>query len=504
MRFDNLLGVNILASPLKPGELTPKAQLRSANQSQFSQFFTSPDIAQFMAGLFTPTSTKTCHLLDAGAGVGSLSAAFLNRAHRLGLETIELDAFEIDSSLHSQLTKTLVSCQTRLNLKVNLHPQDFIHAASDWLSGNLFAQPLPRYDYAILNPPYQKIHSNSPHRKALRQVGIETVNLYSAFIALSLLLLGDRGQLVAIAPRSFCNGSYYRPFRQLLLQQAAIRQIHLFESRRQAFKKDNVLQENIILHLERGLHQGDVTISTSTDDTFHDLTQQKYPFKQIISSSDPERFIHIPTPQESRSSSLSSKFRYSLADLGIDVSTGPVVDFRLKPHLHQMPDSETVPLLYPLHIQDGQITWPQPQSKKPNAIALNSATQKWLYPQGFYCVVRRFSSKEEKQRIVASFVDPSRLQNPLFLGFENHLNVFHTQKQGLPPILARGLMVLLNSTLIDQQFRRFSGHTQVNVTDLKQMRYPSLELIINLGNWSQDLKQLTQGAIDSKLAILLQ
>ncbi len=457
-----------------------------------------------MAGLFTPTSTKTCHLLDAGAGVGSLSAAFLNRTRKLGLETIELDAFEIDSSLHSQLSETLASYQTHLNFKVHLHTQDFIHAASDWLSGNLFAQPLPRYDYVILNPPYQKIRSNSSHRKALRQVGIETVNLYSAFIALSLLLLGDRGQLVAIAPRSFCNGPYYRPFRKLLLQQAAIRQIHLFESRRQAFKKDNVLQENIILHVERGLQQGDVIISTSTDGKFNDLTQRDYPFKQVVSSSDPEHFIHIPTPHESHPSSLSSKFCYSLGDLGIHVSTGPVVDFRLKPHLRQMPDSKTVPLLYPLHIQDSQITWPQPQSKKPNAIALNSETQKWLYPQGFYCVVRRFSSKEEKWRIVASLVDPNRLQNLLFFGFENHLNVFHKKKQGLPPTLARGLMVLLNSTLIDQQFRRFSGHTQVNVTDLKQMRYPSLEVIIDLGYWSEGYKQLTQGAIDTQLATLLQ
>ncbi|WP_206044068.1 Eco57I restriction-modification methylase domain-containing protein [Geitlerinema sp. P-1104] len=493
-----------MASPLKPRELTPKAQLRSANQSQFSQFFTSPKIAQFMAGLFTPNSTETCHLLDAGAGLGSLSAAFLNRAHRLDLNRIELDAFEIDPSLHSQLTKTLVSYQTSLNFKVKLYPQDFIHAASDWLSGNLFAQPLPRYHYAILNPPYQKIHSHSPHRKALRQVGIETVNLYSAFIALSLLLLADRGQLVAIAPRSFCNGPYYRPFRKLLLQQAAIRQIHLFESRRQVFKKDDVLQENIILHLERRLQQGDVTISTSTDDTFYDLTQRDYPFHHIVSPSDPECFIHIPTSQESRPNSLSSKFRYSLADLGIQVSTGPVVDFRLKPHLRQMPDSETVPLIYPIHIQDGQINWPQPQSKKANAIALNIDTQKWLYSKGFYCVVRRFSSKEEKRRIIAGLVKPSCCQDSQFIGFENHLNVFHINKQGLPPVLARGLMILLNSTLIDQQFRQFSGHTQVNVTDLKQMRYPSLEVIGDLGHWSEEGSPLTQEAIDNKLTTLLQ
>lgn len=169
-----------------------------------------------------------------------------------------------------------------------------------------------------------------------------------------------------------------------------------------------------------------------------------------------------------------------------------------------MPDSETVPLIYPLHIQDGQINWPQPQSKKANAIALNIDTQKWLYSKGFYCVVRRFSSKEEKRRIIAGLVKPSCCQDSQFIGFENHLNVFHINKQGLPPVLARGLMILLNSTLIDQQFRQFSGHTQVNVTDLKQMRYPSLEVIGDLGHWSEEGDPLTQEAIDNKLTTLLQ
>lgn len=65
-------------------------------------------------------------------------------------------------------------------------------------------------------------------------------------------------------------------------------------------------------------------------------------------------------------------------------------------------------------------------------------------------------------------------------------------------------MILLNSTLIDQQFRQFSGHTQVNVTDLKQMRYPSLEVIGDLGHWSEEGDPLTQEAIDNKLTTLLQ
>jgi len=38
---------------------------------------------------------------------------------------------------------------------------------------------------------------------------------------------------------------------------------------------------------------------------------------------------------------------------------------------------------------------------------------------------------------------------------------------------ALGLFVFLNTQYVDTQFRRFSGHTQVNATDLKQLKYPT-------------------------------
>ncbi|MGB5971725.1 MAG: Eco57I restriction-modification methylase domain-containing protein, partial [Nodosilinea sp.] len=205
-------------------------------KAQLGQFFTPTAIAEFMAELFTQGPADDCLLLDAGAGNGSLSEAFLKRCTSGGLQfqQVEVDAFEIDDILHSSLAQTLAAYQQH-SVTSTIHSDDFVHAAADWLSGHLFAKALPQYTHAILNPPYKKIRSNSAHRLALRRAGIETVNLYSAFVALSLALLRDRGQLVAIIPRSFCNGPYYRPFREFVLNQAAIRHLHLFESRSKAF-----------------------------------------------------------------------------------------------------------------------------------------------------------------------------------------------------------------------------------------------------------------------------
>lgn len=454
-----------------------------------------------MAEMFLPSIGEDCRLLDAGAGTGSLSAAFLDRWSSGGFDfrRVELDAFEIDASLHPYLSQTLDERGEHLNVIPAIRSEDFVQAAAEWLSGDLFAEPLPRYTHALLNPPYKKIRSDSEHRFALRQVGIETVNLYSAFVALALSLLDDHGQLVAIIPRSFCNGPYYRLFREYVLERAALRHVHLFESRSKAFKDDDVLQENIIIQLERGGQQGTVTVSTSTDDGFTDLRTHEYPFNRIVPPDDPGRLFHVPTSPEMNAIDLSPAIRYSLSDIEVKVSTGPVVDFRLKEHLRKVPETGAVPLIYPGHFNRSSIEWPKAETKKPNAIQRNGDTEKWLYANGFYCAVRRFSSKEERRRIVANIVDPSAFSDATVLGFENHLNVFHDNKRGLPEALAHGLAVFLNTTAVDMHFRRFSGHTQVNVTDLKLMKYPSRESLIALGEWALEQSELTQAMLDDKL-----
>lgn len=480
-------------------EVSPRiAQMR---KSELGQFMTPSNVARFMAEMFPPSTQQTCRLLDAGAGVGALSCAFLDRwmSGGFGFKSVEATAYEVDETLRKHLKRHLAA-YTRVKTKVV--SGDFIELAT--MANDLLSETTGHgnYTHAILNPPYKKINSNSAHRLALRRVGIETVNLYSAFVALAVAHTSPGGQIVAIIPRSFCNGPYYRLFRDFILERTAIRHVHLFDSRNKAFKDDDVLQENVIIRLERCGQQGPVTITTSTDDSFTDLATHEHPFDRIVFPKDPEHFIHVPTSPELSAIEALPAVRYSLADLGIKVSTGPVVDFRLKEHLRDMPEEGTVPLIYPGHLSLGETAWPLPGLKKPNAILHNDTTEKWLYPNGFYCAVRRFSSKEERRRIVASVVEPSAFGNHTLLGFENHINLFHENKHGLPELLARGLAVFLNTTAVDESFRRFNGHTQVNATDLRLMRYPSREVLIELGKWAKRHSEISQDMIDEQLGKL--
>jgi adenine-specific DNA-methyltransferase len=162
-----------LASPLLnhaevlPHELAPRLTLK--RKSALGQFMTPASLARFMASLFSDSTLQTCHLLDAGAGIGALSAAFLERwalKDGLGFQSVELEAYEIDQTLRTHLETTLEKLAARLPLTFRVLSGDFIaEAASQSLP--LLALGSTRFTHAILNPPYKKINSASEHRLLL-------------------------------------------------------------------------------------------------------------------------------------------------------------------------------------------------------------------------------------------------------------------------------------------------------------------------------------------------
>ena len=467
-------------------------QLNPVRKAALGQFMTPESVANFMAGLFS-NRAGAVRLLDAGAGVGSLTAAFLNR---WGSDEVCATAYEIDERLASYLRETLRAYGNG-KFEAAVIDRDFIRDAVYKIT---MGRKGAGFTHAILNPPYKKINSDSEHRALLRAVRLETVNLYTAFVGLAIELMAPGGEIVAIIPRSFCNGPYYKPFREWMLRKASVEHIHLFHSRTSAFNDDEVLQENVIIKLACGKDQGKVTITTASDIGFSDLAAHDYPFDEIVHEGDEQRFIHVPvTPSHSGQDGVPLA-DWSLEEIGLEVSTGPVVDFRLQEYLRENPEEGTAPLLYPTHFVNGQLDWPR-QSKKPNAVIDNLETRKWLYPKGFYTVIRRFSSKEERRRIVAHVVDPAAFKGDA-IGFENHLNVFHSDKRGIDGDVAHGLAMFLNSTSVDDYFRRFSGHTQVNATDLRLLRYPCRRDLEELGRWAQVQGELTQELIDQQVAAL--
>ncbi len=471
-------------------------------RAELGQFFTADHVADFMASLLAPPP-PTVRLLDAGAGVGALTQAFVSRCCENcgGVRAIDATLYEIDQEVLSALDTHLRECARRcskagISFHFTIHASDFIQDMSAQLGDGLFSAPPPVFDIALANPPYRKIHSGSAERRILRRIGVETSNLYTGFIAVIHRLLAPGGQLVGITPRSFCNGPYFRPFREDFLNQLALRRLHVFDSRQAAFRKDSVLQENIIFHAEKGVEQPrEIIVSSSSGERNSEIHQQIFPFSEIVHPKDSERFIHIPsTARYAEAKTAIDSLPSRLDALGVTVSTGRVVDFRLKDALRKTPESGTVPLLYPCHFNGGTVHWPKLQARKPNAILDNDETRPWLVPSGIYLLTKRFTSKEERRRLVACLFDPDQVETE-WVGFENHLNYFHAGGHGLERTLAIGLYAFLNSTVVDQYFRCFSGHTQVNATDLRTLAYPDRDTLQTMGREMKSL-DLSQEKID--------
>lgn len=473
--------------------------LNKDTKTELGQFFTSSPICLYMASLFDEIRGDM-KVLDPGCGSGILTAAFINEAlHRESARSIHLDAFDVDSGLKPFFDETFSAClgeaqKHNIQLTGQFNSEDFIFNYSKSSSSD--------YSHVIMNPPYKKIASKGEHRESLRAAGIETVNLYSAFVALAIKKLKVGGELVAIIPRSFCNGPYYKPFRELILDETAVRHIHIFDSRTKTF--DDVLQENIIVHLIKGAEQGDVTITSSPSADFHidkdnisitatDKTVRVVEFDSIVKPDDEQKFIHIASnDRDQKIIDRLSCFNTQLSSLGIEVSTGPVVGFRLKKYLLDIFEPESAALIYPIHL-NGNVEWPM-QSKKANAISITDDTRKWLWAnKGNFILVNRFSSKDQNRRIYASFYDGSISSD--LIGFDNKINVFHSSKVGIDADIARGIFIYLNSTLLDKYYRLFGGHTQINATDLRVIHYPSSDSLVRMGREVNNF-EIDQNQID--------
>lgn len=323
--------------PLHRAPARPETEKR-----ELGQFFTSPQLADFITSFFT-RPLREWRVIDAGAGSGVLTFALAQHALRQTPRPVSfhVTAYEIDPAAIAQLRETLHACadlcaEAGVIFSSELLDTDFIAHTTASLEQGLFAPALKTFNAAIVNPPYRKLAVGSRSHLQLRRAGIDVSNLYSGFLALLSRVLEADSELVAIVPRSFCNGPYFRAFRADFLSRMALRRLHVFESRTAAFASEAVLQENIIFRAERtATTPVTVEISSSRGDFTDSVRNRLLPWEEIVSPHDPEAFIRLPaTEREHSAKSSLAHLTTRLADLGLKASTGKVVDFRSREHLH--------------------------------------------------------------------------------------------------------------------------------------------------------------------------
>ena len=459
------------------------ARLDPDEQSARGQYFTPILAARIIAGLPRVPQGESVRLLDPGAGSGILTAALVERLYAARPDMrVHVVAVENDEVLHEALRETLAEIEASTGATSELVNADFL----EWALGTD-----ERFDIVIQNPPYAKLRSGSVPQNLLRAVGITVPNIYAAFLALGLRLLEQGGQQVAITPRSWMNGTYYSAFRREFAAASGIDAIHTFESRSKVFGDTGVLQESIVVSATAGRVPEEVVVHTSHDHST-DASVRTVAYADVVTPD----FIHVPaTEDDARAVAwMRDNATHTLADLGLTVSTGRVVDFRSRELLFHDRVDGAVPMVNATHLRGGVSRHPV-GAKKPEWFHADPVTSsKLLVPGGTYVLIKRFSAKEERRRVVAAVWHSADK-----VAFDNKLNYIHDAGHGLDERVARGLALFLNSTQLDRYFRVFSGHTQVNATDLRQMKFPSANQLSHLA----DVQLADQDAIDSAVESVL-
>ena len=496
---------------LERWEVSNRLDVDQHRRAELGQFMTPASVAAFMASMLEiPAYSRTLQILDAGCGTGMLTAAVVAelsaRPSYRRPAAINVVAWELDITLDPLLERTFAYCrhvseQSGMEFTSDVRFGDFICEAADLVGNNALFGCVenPLFDVAILNPPYRKLNGDSPERARLDGLGMGTSNVYSAFVWLALELLRSSGEIVAITPRSFMNGTYFRSFREALIHRMAFKRVHVYDARNVAFATDGVLQENVVFHGVRSAVQGAVRVTTSYGPSDDGSTERVVDASEMILPDDVNSVIRLVADENgARVARGMLGLPRRLSDLEVSVSTGRVVGFRARDRLHVDFATGDASMVLPRHCRSGFVTWPSSLRAVPNGLSISGPSDELILPSGWYVLVNRFSAKEDRRRVVASLFDPNRTDAD-YVAFDNKLNVFHRRNEGLPEDLAKGLAMFLNSSVVDAYFRQFSGHTQVNAGDLRSLKFPDLEALVRLGGNVGDLMPSTD-EIDQTLS----
>ena len=482
------------------------------------QFFTPPEISNFMSGLFSLPKTPSIKisLLDPGAGAGILTAGFCNAilAEKYKKVVLHIDLYEKDDEVLPFLKETISACHLKFkdrgwDLSYRIINADFILTNINVAQSQMLLDANPakvRYDYIVSNPPYFKLNSNSPETILLKDFTSGQPNIYVFFMIISMLLLKSKGQLVFITPRSFCSGLYHMKFRKWLIEHYSIENIHNFDSRKNVFYNEDILQESIIIKVRNNkpfTPNQKVTVSQSNDSTFADLTTGKFPYADIFHHED--AFIKIPANKEELAiSKILQKWNLTFQSLGMSVSTGPVVAFRAKEYLLNSIDTKEklTPLLWMHNIQGLDVRWPLDKAGKEKYISTSDQTRNILLPAKNYILLKRFTSKEQQRRLYAGVLLGTDIKSK-YIGIENHLNYIHKKNGDIPADEAFGIAAFLNTSIVDCFFRSINGNTQVNAGDLRALPLPPLLKLKEIGRQVRMQKCLPGKELDILVARIL-
>lgn len=428
------------------------------------QVFTPLAMAKQLVSLIDKFDDKIGIYADAGAGTGILSAALLAR-HSIesNVPPKSLIAYEKDERLHANWNVNFSKISKKLKMEqgsCNLQSDFYQEAESILTTGKTSCGS--EASRLVLNPPYKKLGSKEHLSLLLKSHGIYAPNHYAAFVSLSVQWLKDDGELLAIIPRSFFNGAYFKKFREWLSSKMSIEHIVSYSSRSNFGK--NVLQENVCLYLKKCKQRPLIRVSYCEHAEASPLHDLLIPQDQILK----DIWFLPSTPDHIIALKENSRLPHTLGSLGLSVSTGAVEVHR--PECRKRPP---VKVLYSRDFDaDGVITWSE--VRKPRYFASSRGVFDLTDDNSGYVVIKRITANDgNKNRLLPVWIskETTGLNK---IGFDNHLQVFSYSGKPIPKDEGARLVKFLCEKSTNLCVSAGNGTTQINVNDLLALRFPSI------------------------------
>ncbi len=475
-------------------------QVTAKYKKDNGQFFTPTPIARLLAS-YSDLIKTSLKILDPGCGTAILSCALIEQIieNSNNIERIDLVAYETDLELIPFSKKALDYLKEwLLNKGVQFN---YVLLKSDFVLENasvLRENKLPSlfeeikkvdedFDIIISNPPYFKLSKDDKRVIASQELISGQPNIYSIFMGIAAKLLSKNGELIFITPRSFASGNYFKAFRELFFNTVQIEKIHLFNSRKDTFNRDSVLQETVVIKAIKEIIDPNKNVLVSSSTGIKDIfepTIKHFNSSELIDLNSKEKILHLPTSDKEESIlSLVSTWANVLTDFNIKISTGPVVSFRALDFIQTNYENGTVflaPLFWLHNVNKMILEWPKQLKEKGQFIRIESNSKSLLITNKNYILLRRFSTKDDKSRLIAApyFCNYAKAD---YIGVENKVNYIYRKDGHLDRDEVVGLCALLNSELFDTYFQIFNGNVNVSATELREMRFPPLKNIKEIG-----------------------
>lgn len=225
------------------------------DKKKLGQFFTDPNIADFMVKLALTDKTK--NFLDPAVGPG----IFVTKAYE-NKKDINITSYEVDSKMITKYKKN-ISFNTILN------NEDYLYAESS------------RFDAIVCNPPYNKFQEIDDRKELIplfeKKYGIQLSgysNYCMYFLIKSMNELNKNGRCVYIIPYEFMNAGYGEEIKKYFLKTRMLKEIIKFDSNLKLF--NDAMTTSCILLFENKPQDSVNFIEVKSLDDFDNICKNKY------------------------------------------------------------------------------------------------------------------------------------------------------------------------------------------------------------------------------------